>query len=274
MSGGGFANHKNGSYRPDATAWAVIALSRLNIDDSSIDSARKQLEKTQMTDGRVPLQTDQPQTVWTTPLAVIAWQGVKKFQSNQKKAVHFMLNSSGRHWEKQDSATGTDTMIKGWPWIEDTYSWVEPTSMAMIALEIAGKKSHPRMEEAKRMLLDRQLTSGGWNYGSTTVFGQQLRPMPESTGLALSALHGKLEKKTIEKSLKYLQNNIGILKTPLSLGWGLLGLGTWGIPPAGKPELIGRCLKQQRIFGPYNTVQLSLLLTALIAENGIVNLIK
>ena len=272
---GGFANHKNGSYRPDATSWAVIAFSSLNINDSLIDMGRKKLEQTQMPDGRIPLQTDQPQTCWPTSLAIMAWYNNKKFQDNQNKAVHFMLNFSGLHWEKKyNSVAGHDPMIKGWPWIENTHSWVEPTSMAMIALEIAVKKSHPRIEEAKRMLLDRQLNSGGWNYGNTTVFGRQLRPMPESTGVALSALHKKVERKTIQKSLNYLQNNIENLKTPFSLGWGLLGLGAWGIAPVNKPGLIARCLKQQEIFGTYNTLHLSLLLIALIAEKGLVGLIK
>jgi len=273
--GGGFANHKNGSYRPDATSWAVIAFSSLNINDSLIDSARKKLEQTQMPDGRVPLRIDQPQACWPTSLAIMAWHKGKKFQRTQNKAIHFMLKFSGLHLEKnEDSATGHDTKIKGWPWIENTHSWVEPTSMTMIALEIAGKESHPRIEEAKRMLLDRQLDSGGWNYGNTTVFGRQLRPMPESTGMALSALHKIVKKNTIEKSLNYLQNNIENLKTPFSLAWGLLGLSAWGISPADKPGLIAGCLRQQEIFGTYNTVQLSLLLIALIAEKGFVDLIK
>jgi len=204
----------------------------------------------------------------------MAWHNKTKFQDNQNKAVDFMLNFSGLHWKNRNSFIGHDTFIKGWPWIENTHSWVEPTSMAMIALEIAGKKNHPRINEAKKMLLDRQLESGGWNYGNTTIFDQQLRPMVESTGIALSALHNKVEKKTIDKSLKYLQDNIKKLKTPLSLGWGLLGLSAWDIAPSDKNGLIEKCLEQQEIFGTYNTIQLSLLLIALIAENGIVDLLK
>ncbi len=274
MSDGGFANHRNGGYRPDATAWAVIAFSSLNINDSSMNSARKKLKQTQMPDGRISLQIDQLQTCWPTTLAIIAWHNEKEFQGNQDKAVLFMINFSGLHCKKDDSDTGHDPMIKGWPWIEDTHSWVEPTSMAMLALEIANKGKHPRIEEATRMLLDRQLASGGWNYGNTTSFGRQLRPMPESTGMALSALHTRVKKNAIDKSLKYLKDKIKQLKTPLSLGWGLLGLGAWGIIPTDKPNLIARCLKQQEIFGPYNTLQLSLLLIALVAEKGFVDLTK
>ncbi len=274
LPGGGFTNNENGSYRPDATSWAVNAFSSLNINDSSIHSASEKLKQTQMPDGRVTLQKNQPQTCWPTPLAIMAWHNKKKFQDNQNKAVHFMLNFSGLHWEKRDFTAGHDTMIRGWPWIENTHSWVEPTAMAMIALEIADKGNHTRSVEAKRMLLDRQLSSGGWNYGNTTVFGQQLRPMLESTGMALNALQRKVKRKAVQKSLDYLQNNIEQLKTPFSLGWGLLGLGSWGIEPADKPGLIVRCLRQQGIFGTYNTLQMSLLLVALIAQKGLVDLIK
>ncbi|MEN8122916.1 MAG: prenyltransferase/squalene oxidase repeat-containing protein [Bacteroidota bacterium] len=270
----GFAIHKNGSYRPDATAWAVIALSNANINDVSINLAREKLKQTQMSDGRVTLKIDQPRTWWPTPLAVMAWHKEKKFRDNQNRAVDFMLDFSGRHWKKNNSITRHDPAIKGWPWIENTHSWVEPTSMAVIALEIAGKGNHPRVEEAKKMLLDRQLDFGGWNYGNTTVFGRQLRPMPESTGIALCALYKKVDKNAIKKSLEYLQNKIQELKTPFSLGWGLLGLGAWGIVPDDKSGLIDRCLKQQEIFGTYNTLQLSLLLIALSADNGLVDLIK
>ncbi|MEN8122766.1 MAG: prenyltransferase/squalene oxidase repeat-containing protein [Bacteroidota bacterium] len=270
----GFAIRKNGSYRPDATSWAVIALSNVKINDASINSAREKLQQSQIPDGRVPLKHYQLQAWWPTPLAVMAWHKEKRFRDNQNRAVEFMLNFSGRHWKKNNSITGHDPAIKGWPWIENTHSWVEPTSMAVIALEIAGIGNHPRVEEAKKMLLDRQLNFGGWNYGNTTVFGRQLRPMPESTGIALCALYNKVEKKTIDKSLEYLQNKIQELKTPFSLGWGLLGLGAWGIVPDDKPGLIDRCLKQQEIFGTYNTLQMSLLLIALKADNGLVDLLK
>jgi hypothetical protein len=146
--------------------------------------------------------------------------------------------------------------------------------MAIIALEIVGKGNHPRVEEATKMLMDRQLDSGGWNYGNTTVFGRQLYPMYGSTGMALCALYKKVDKNSIDKSLKYLQNKIQKLRTPFSLGWGLLGLGAWRIVPDDKTGLIDRCLKQQEIFGTYNTLHLSLLLIALTAENGLVDLIK
>ena len=41
-----------------------------------------------------------------------------------------------------------------------------------------------------------------------------------------------------------------------------------------KSDLIASCLKQQEVFGPYTTTHMSLLLIALVADNGIVNLFR
>ena len=139
-----------------------------------------------------------------------------------------MLDSSGEHWTKQpDSPLKHDTAIRGWSWIDHTHSWVETTSIAMIALHYAGHTHHPRLGEATKLLLNRQLPHGGWNYGNTEVFGQELRPSPEDTGAALSALTGRVSETQISKSLEYLSREVRIVRTPISLGWSLLGLNAW-----------------------------------------------
>ena len=62
--------------------------------------------------------------------------------------------------------------------------------MGILALKAVGFAGHDRVKEAVRMILNRQLPSGGWNYGNTTVFKRELLPMPEHTGQALCALSG------------------------------------------------------------------------------------
>jgi hypothetical protein len=145
--------------------------------------------------------------------------------------------------------------------------------MALLALESAGQGHHDRAQEARHMLLDRQLERGGWNYGNTTVFGQQLRPMPESTGLALNALAGRLPRERVEKSLSYLKDHVGSLRTPLSLGWGFLGLGAWGERPANAETFVFQCFDRQHVYGPYDTQQLSLLIVSLLGKRGLLSLV-
>ena len=100
--------------------------------------------------------------------------------------------------------------------------------MAMMALEAAGRGAEPRLEEGRLLLLDRQIPGGGWNYGNTAVFGQVLRPMPESTGMALNALSHQVPREAVQASLAYLTGCVPALRTPWSLAWAIFGLGAWG----------------------------------------------
>jgi hypothetical protein len=112
------------------------------------------------------------------------------------------------------------------------------------------------------MMLDRQLPHGGWNYGNTTVYGQELHAMPESTGAALAGLAGQVQEGTVSRSLDYLQGEVDRMRTPISLGWGLLGLAAWDHLPSNSEALVKRCLANQARYGEYDTSALGLLLLA------------
>jgi hypothetical protein len=83
---------------------------------------------------------------------------------------------------------GHNGMLVGWPWVSGTHSWVEPTSLALLAMGREGRAGHPRAREGVRVLIDRAIPGGGWNVGNTVVFGTRLRPSPGPSGLALLAL--------------------------------------------------------------------------------------
>ncbi|HSL05658.1 MAG TPA: hypothetical protein VK901_19210 [Nitrospiraceae bacterium] len=175
----------------------------------------------------------------------------------------FLLKTRGRHRSKNpDDPVGHDPSIPGWPWIDGTHSWIEPTALSVIALKAAGHGKQDRIGQAIQMMLDRQLPHGGWNYGNTTVYGRELHPMPESTGAALAGLAGQVEQGTVARSLDYLQGEVDRLRTPISLGWGLLGLTAWDLWPSNFAALVERCLTNQARYGEYDTSALSLLLLA------------
>ncbi|MGH7221331.1 MAG: hypothetical protein ACREI1_13510 [Nitrospiraceae bacterium] len=137
----------------------------------------------------------------------------------------------------------------------------------MMALRATGYDQHDRVLEAIRMILDRQLPHGGWNYGSTFIFGKEHHPMPESTGAALTSLAGTVGHDTVSRSLNYLQGEVGRLRTPISLGWSLLGLAAWNLWPPNGAALVERCLANQSRYGEYDTSALCLLfLGALVGE--------
>jgi hypothetical protein len=274
LKAGGFQEQPGGGYRPDATAWSIIALAAEGADNKTIDHSRQRLAEEQNNDGRVSITADQPDAFWPTALAVLAWHGVAAFKEVQLKAVHFLINTTGLHWPRQEnSPLGHDTSISGWPWVNATHSWVEPTALALIALSLSDNAKHPRARQAAMLLLDRQLTSGGWNYGNTLIYGQELHPMPASTGLAVQALAGHAGQAEVEQSLAYLESIIDSTRTPFSLAWGLLGLSAWKKRPRHAIDLIAASLDRQHILGDYPTTHLSLLLLAATAENGLLELL-
>ena len=72
-----------------------------------------------------------------------------------------------------------------------TFSWVEPTAWACLALRRIGQGQHPRVEEGSKLLLDRALANGGVNYGNRRIFGIALEPIPGPTAVMLLALQGR-----------------------------------------------------------------------------------
>jgi hypothetical protein len=267
---GGFAGQVGGGFRADATAWAAVALHAVGRETDLVKAARARLAAQQLTDGRVCLSPEHPDTLWLTPLAILAWHQDPDHREAQTRASRFLLNSTGIHWQRRpDAPSEHDSALQGWPWIAKTHSWVEPTSLAILALRVTGWGEHERVKEAVRLLLNRQLPKGGWNYGNTKVFGQELFAFPESTGLVLNALRGMTPQPRVRKSLDYLQSRVQEVRTPLALGWGLMGLASWGEEPAGAQAWISECLEKQKRYGPYDTASLSLLLLASRASQGL-----
>jgi hypothetical protein len=258
ISEGGFAMYDGESFRPDATAWAVMALEASGSGQHLKNAACQRLARSQLSDGRITVFEGYPESYWPTSLALLAWKKVQGFESQAELATQFLINTSGKHWSKQkDSASAHNTSIKGWPWIEGTYSWIEPTAMAVLALKSYGFKEHARVREAVRMILDRQLPSGGWNYGNKIVFNKELKPIPEYTGIALTALAGLGEKGKIIQSIKYLTNEIKKLRTPLALAWSIFGVSAWSNQPTNFQKWIFESLYLQKKYSSYNTTLLS-----------------
>lgn len=258
---GGFVPSPGGAFQVAATTWGILTSRACGDSDESLDRARAHLAGAQEEDGRVCVSRQHPASYWPTPLAILAWRNSSASQAAQSRALHFLLGTAGTHFaKKSDDPSAHDPNLRGWPWVEDTHSWVEPTALSVLALRVGGYGTHDRVREAIRMLLDRQLPHGGWNAGNTVIFGRELHPNPEGTGAALTGLAGVVNPERIVRSIDYLQGEIDRLRTPVSLGWALLGLAAWGQRPPNSTTLVERCLAKQSRYGDYDTSALCLLL--------------
>lgn len=141
---------------------------------------------------------------------------------------------------------GHDTSLMGWGWVEDTASWVEPTSYALLSARAWGAADHPRVQEGTKLLLDRRCDDGGWNYGNPSVLGAVLESDPPPTAWACMALSDRATE--LGGALSYLEIVVQRPST-LNLSLTILARTALGAPVH---HLLPLLLRRQRTDGSFN----------------------
>jgi hypothetical protein len=196
------------------------------------------LATVQRKDGSLGVSASVPAPGWSTPYALLLWQAHGSHEVPRRRAVEWLLkervDAPPRPTGIERGVVSDDTTIRGWPWVEGTHSWVEPSALALLAAGREVGVSHPRCSDAVRLLIDREVGSGGWNYGNGAVFGRMLRPQPAPTGLTLLALaRAGASRDVVDRAASYLLGVLPEIGAASSLGWGMLGLRAWGSLPEG-----------------------------------------
>ncbi len=239
--GDAWGYRRGGPAAVEATALAAIGLLATDRDGGSRALALRaadQLARLRRPDGSLGVTADLPTPGWATPFASILWQVLGSHQADRRRAADWLLgervDTPPRPADPRPIA-GHDTSIPGWPWVEGTHSWIEPTALALLALAREGRAGYPRAVDGVRLLRDRAIATGGWNYGNTAVFGRSLRPQPAPTGLrslpSPSPASGRKDGAIVEPALAYLREALPTIRAPASLAWGLLGLLAWDSSP-------------------------------------------
>jgi hypothetical protein len=147
----------------------------------------------------------------------------------QKRIVDTLLRAEVKQSATEKNKVDIDGSLRGWSWVEGTFSWVEPTSYALLALKRAGVMSHSRVQEAERLLLDRTCEDGGWNYGNRVVWGATLKSMTSTTALAALALQGTVgAEKTVVRAMDLLDREVPSAPSSLALALAVLCFDAFG----------------------------------------------
>jgi len=130
----------------------------------------------------------------------------------------------------QTTINRQNNQLQGWSWIAGTFSWVEPTAWALLALKkraAAGQRiDSARLSEAEALLVDRCCEEGGWNYGNGNMLGKELRPYVPTTAVALLALQKPEQPAAVvvEKSLAYLDRAASSEPSAVALSLSVMAL--------------------------------------------------
>jgi hypothetical protein len=153
--------------------------------------------------------------------------------------------------------------LKGWAWVPRTFSWVEPTSYALVALKqvrthVAAKNLEERIQQGEMMIYDRMCSGGGWNYGNSKVFGDALWPYPDVTAVALIALQDHQLNQANQESVSALRKMMQETDSGLALCWGTICLSIYGDEISGWKRQIEKRFQTTGFLGETKTLALAL----------------
>lgn len=253
---GGWGYHPAQPAQLEPTCLAMLALSlEAETYKNQIDQGRKFLESALTADGTYRLANGREEAIWPTSLALFV-QSV--LGAPNQTTIDRLLSIQGKTTDNREAEEMNDIDLKlvGWPWAENNFSWVEPTSWACLALRRAGQGSHPRVQEGIRLLLDRAMDEGGINYGNRRILGRLLDPIPGPTALMLLALQGH-DHLRITAAVNYLLTQLECNDIE-HLCWTKIALdvhrGVPGVEPA-LPKLDDAILRAQEARNEVNWVR-------------------
>jgi hypothetical protein len=250
-SDGGWG-YKDGGSWVEPSAYALLALAAETSAADGVGRGVRWLTGLQRPDGGWPPRPAVGHSTWVTALAVLALAG-RLAPEALDRATQWMLGQSGREsglfqrlrLRLLGVEAGVDTGHEGWSWFPGTSAWVAPTSLTILALEKVERRAPrlplaERLESGRRFLWSRMCGDGGWNHGASRELGYPADSYPETTGLALLALHGSKDPR-FPRVLAAAERHLRACRSAWGIGWLRLGLVAHATPVAARPFPEAHC---------------------------------
>lgn len=148
-----------------------------------------------------------------------------------RRLVDGIVALKGLRLEETDARQ--NNQLQAWPWVQDTFSWIEPTSWCLLALKRLPAAARPepaaaRIAQAEAVLENRMCVSGGWNYGNASTLGQDLRAYVPTTAAGLLSLQDRAQTPVVRQSLARLSEDRLNERGTSTLALARIALGLYG----------------------------------------------
>lgn len=273
---GGWGSAQGRQSNTEATALAVSALSYSGgaVSRQSLLRGIVWLAERQNPDGSWRLNDTATAGSWTISLAMLALASFPEYQPRLINAARWLVAQEGSKpgilaeiilWFRgQSDANRLNVDLIGWPWVPGSFSWVEPTSYALLALKkvrgVFGEtRALERIEQGEAMIYDRMCKGGGWNYGNSKVLDYALWPYPDITAIALLALQDRAGDPRNQESVAKLRQTAAEANSGLAACWTTVCLGVYGQDSSAWQERVARRFADNGFLGETKTLALALL---------------
>jgi uncharacterized protein (DUF362 family) len=226
--GWGYVPDQPAHLEPTCLALLALSLERTRYNDA-IETAWGVVDANRANDGTYRLSRGRLEAAWPTALVLFTQSALGRSLEDSDRTASALLSLHGQLPPDRDCADliDIDYKIQGWSWAEGTFSWVEPTAWACLALAAAGHADSPRVLEGRQLLLDRALDEGGINYGNRRIFGRLTEPQVEPTAVMLLALQQGERTARITAALQYLRSAALESSDLEQLSWAKLVFGAY-----------------------------------------------
>ncbi|HJZ77939.1 MAG TPA: prenyltransferase/squalene oxidase repeat-containing protein [Vicinamibacterales bacterium] len=260
---GGWGYYAGKASRIEPTCWVALCLARAEtLPTDASDDASRWLAARQRPDGFIGDGTAEPPNVGFNGLAALA---VRNSAAWSSEGATRLINGLGRTkgLALKNDQDRQDNTLQGWPWIEESFSWVEPTAWCMLAMKISSallpdRERAARIDEAERLLLDRMCQTGGWNYGNSNTLGRELSAHVPTTALALLALQDRRDHPSVRKSIEYLTRSRLAESAGMALSLTSICLRVYGVPAPDVNERLAALAQKHAFFGNLHIAAMAL----------------
>ena len=212
---GGWGYYAGQGARVEPTAWAALALTT-GADPIKTGARRNAMTRLfaawQQGSGLLLDPGSATPNVGFSGLGLVAMDalGVAATEPVLSRLRGAVIAAKGIQLQSEGSPIKQNTMIQAWSWTDGTFSWVEPTAWCLLSLKktaASDSVAKARIGDGEAMLADRVCQSGGWNYGNSNAFTQDLRPYVPTTALGLLAMQDRRSIPAVAKSLTWLEQH-------------------------------------------------------------------